>query len=71
MKGMCFEVVVYFMGIFDMVVLMGFGGSCLEKVVFYIVGVIFGLVYGGVLYGIDKGGYVEWVNDICIFDYVW
>jgi Uncharacterized alpha/beta hydrolase domain (DUF2235) len=69
------KVVVYFMGLFDTVSSVGFGGSRLEKQAPTLAegfgrmlpgGVVLGPIAGGMLRSIDKGGHAEWANDLRI-----
>jgi Uncharacterized alpha/beta hydrolase domain (DUF2235) len=69
------QVVVYFMGLFDTVASVGFGGSRLEKAAPSIVenglrvlpgGIVLGPIAGGVLRAIDKGGHAVWAQDLRI-----
>jgi Uncharacterized alpha/beta hydrolase domain (DUF2235) len=73
------RLVVYFMGLFDTVASVGFGGSRLEKKAPMIVqgaltifpgGIVLGPVAGGVLRGIDEGGHAEWAHDLAIPSHV-
>lgn len=68
------RVVVYFMGLFDTVSSVGFGGSRLEKAAPYLVrpilGPVLGPVAGGVLHSLDKGGHAVWAQDLRIPDHV-
>lgn len=66
------RVVVYFMGLFDTVASVGFGGSAMEKLA---PGLVMGLpiigpVAGGTLHAIDKGGHAEWAKDLRIPSHV-
>ena len=66
------RLVVYFMGLFDTVASVGFGGSALEKMAPGIVSAIpiFGNVAGGTLRAIDKGGHAAWAKDLRIPSHV-
>lgn len=64
------QVVVYFMGLFDTVASVGFGGSRLEKAAPYIAEKVLpgmlGPIAGGVLRSIDEGGHAVWARDLRI-----
>jgi hypothetical protein len=71
------KVVVYFMGLFDTVASVGFGGSRLESIAPAILSAtarivpipgsaIIGEIAGGVLRSMDKGGHAEWAHDLRI-----
>ncbi|MQA18163.1 T6SS phospholipase effector Tle1-like catalytic domain-containing protein [Rugamonas rivuli] len=68
-KGSGFKqprLVIYFLGIFDTVASVGFGGSRMESSLKYVLGP----VWGGVLYSIDDGGHADWASDLRIPWYV-
>ncbi|MDR2853477.1 MAG: DUF2235 domain-containing protein [Burkholderiaceae bacterium] len=80
-KGEYPELVVYFMGLFDTVASVGYGGSTLEKAASYALpiagavlggapGAIAGAVGGATLKAIDDGGHAAWANDLRIPGYV-
>lgn len=60
------RLVIYFVGIFDTVASVGFGGSRLESRLKYVVGPF----WGGILYMVDDGGHAAWANDLRIPSYV-
>lgn len=60
------RLVIYFLGIFDTVASVGFGGSRLESNLKYYLGP----VWGGVMYMADEGGHAEWASDLRIPPYV-
>ncbi|WP_051958272.1 T6SS phospholipase effector Tle1-like catalytic domain-containing protein [Janthinobacterium sp. RA13] len=60
------RLVIYFLGIFDTVASVGFGGSRLESDLKYYLGP----VWGGVMYLADEGGHAEWAADLRIPPYV-
>jgi len=60
------KLVIYFLGIFDTVASVGFGGSRLEKDLQYYLGP----VLGGVVSLVDDGGHADWAGDLRIPSYV-
>lgn len=60
------KLVVYFLGIFDTVASVGFGGSRLETDLKYYLGP----VLGGALSLVDDGGHADWAGDLRIPSYV-
>jgi hypothetical protein len=68
------KVVVYFMGLFDTVASVGFGGSRLEKMAPIVVtpalGPVIGPIAGGILRSMDKGGHAVWAHDLRIPSHV-
>ena len=60
------KLVFYFLGIFDTVASVGFGGSRLEKNLRYFLGP----VLGGALSMVDDGGHADWAGDLRIPSYV-
>lgn len=60
------RLMIYFLGIFDTVASVGFGGSRLESDLKYYLGP----VWGGVMYLADDGGHAEWASDLRIPPYV-
>lgn len=71
-KGSGFKqprLVIYFLGIFDTVASVGFGGSRLESKLKYMVTPIMP-VAGGVLASVDDGGHADWAGDLRIPWYV-
>lgn len=60
------RVVIYFVGIFDTVASVGYGGSRLESSLKWVVGP----VWGGILYSMDEVGHAAWANDLRIPSYV-
>ena len=69
------EVVIYFMGLFDTVASVGYGGGGLEtwaRNLSVVAGRLHwgGFLVSGALWAIDKGGHAEWAKDISIPGYV-
>ncbi|KQQ33261.1 hypothetical protein ASF61_09175 [Duganella sp. Leaf126] len=60
------KLVIYFLGIFDTVASIGFGGSRFESNLKYCVGPL----WGGVMYLLDNAGHSDWANDLSIPSYV-
>ena len=71
-KGAAFKqprLVIYFLGIFDTVASVGFGGSRLESKLKYALAPVMP-VAGGILASVDNGGHAEWAGDLRIPWYV-
>lgn len=72
------KLVVYFLGIFDTVASVGFGGSRMERkvaigagaVLPLVLGPLVGGVAGGVLHAVDNGGHAAWASDLRIPSFV-
>lgn len=64
------HLVIYFLGIFDTVASVGYGGSRLETRLRRGAGVVLGPVMGGLLSTVDGGGHADWAGDLRIPSYV-